>query len=329
MLNVNNHPYESLYSGLLRAGTYRSASGINPNRTTAGSIPGSTAQTDSVAYSSLYTAKREADSLRVMGSEGSSTNSESTPRTTRETTDSTAEGGASTSQANAGKTDEAGKNGGGKAKSGADELSDDEKRMVEQLKARDQEVRQHEQAHQSAGAGYAGAASFTYQKGPDGKNYAIGGEVSIDTSDAGTPEATAAKMRIVRAAALAPANPSGQDLSVAAAASKREMEAMREAREIKAEEAEEKREEAKAAAEKAQGKNGESEAAGKTGEDNPPAASESAATQNTAPSRSDESAARANGATAGGIASLAPRPATPGYGRDNSRSATALIDLVA
>jgi hypothetical protein len=47
---------------------------------------------------------------------------------------------------------------------------------------------------------------------PDGCDYALGGEVAIDTSAiAGDPEATLRKMEQIRRAALAPANPSGQD----------------------------------------------------------------------------------------------------------------------
>jgi len=54
-------------------------------------------------------------------------------------------------------------------------LSPDEERLVTDLQARDAEVKTHEAAHQAAGAGMTGAASYTYQQGPDGKMYAIGG----------------------------------------------------------------------------------------------------------------------------------------------------------
>ncbi|GGC57892.1 putative metalloprotease CJM1_0395 family protein [Marinobacter halophilus] len=87
------------------------------------------------------------------------------------------------------------------------------------LKARDREVRAHEAAHQAVGGQYAGAMSFTYQRGPDGAQYAVGGEVPIDVSPvAGDPQATVEKMRVVRAAAMAPAQPSAQDRAVAAQA---------------------------------------------------------------------------------------------------------------
>ena len=98
------------------------------------------------------------------------------------------------------------------------ELTDEEKEVVEKLKARDQEVRPPEAAHAAAGGQYAGAPTFSYQQGPDGKRYAIGGEVSIDTSPGSTPEETIRKADQIRAAALAPADPSGQDQAVAAAA---------------------------------------------------------------------------------------------------------------
>ena len=90
--------------------------------------------------------------------------------------------------------------------------------VVRQLRARDREVRAHEAAHVAAGGSLVrGGPSFTYQTGPDGRSYAIGGEVQIDASAvANDPQATLAKSNQIRAAALAPANPSAQDLRVAA-----------------------------------------------------------------------------------------------------------------
>lgn len=96
---------------------------------------------------------------------------------------------------------------------------------IEQLKARDQEVRVHEQAHASTGGQYAGAPQYEYTTGPDNKRYVTDGEVSIDVSEAKTPEETLKKMEQVRAAALAPAEPSSQDLKVAAEASQKATEA--------------------------------------------------------------------------------------------------------
>lgn len=92
--------------------------------------------------------------------------------------------------------------------------------VISQLKARDTEVRAHEMAHLVAAGSYArGGMSFTYQTGPDGRQYAIGGEVGIDTSPiTGDPEATMQKAMVVQRAALAPAEPSAQDQKVAQAA---------------------------------------------------------------------------------------------------------------
>jgi len=100
------------------------------------------------------------------------------------------------------------------------ELNIKEQARVNELQQRDTEVKAHEQAHLSAAGGIAtSGASFTYTKGPDGKRYATGGEVSIDTSAvAGDPAATLAKADAIKRAALAPASPSSQDQKVAASA---------------------------------------------------------------------------------------------------------------
>jgi hypothetical protein len=110
---------------------------------------------------------------------------------------------------------------------GAGELTPEDKAEVEQLQQRDSEVRQHEAAHQAAAGAHAkGGASFEYTTGPDGRRYAVGGEVQIDTSAVeGDPEATIAKMRQLQAAALAPADPSAQDRQVAAGAAAKIQEA--------------------------------------------------------------------------------------------------------
>ena len=99
-------------------------------------------------------------------------------------------------------------------------LTQDQIRILNKLKQTDMEVRQHEMAHISAGAGLiTSGMNLTYQRGPDGKNYAVAGEVQIDTSPVpGDPQATLEKMKQVKAAALAPANPSSQDQTVAASA---------------------------------------------------------------------------------------------------------------
>jgi metal-dependent amidase/aminoacylase/carboxypeptidase family protein len=94
------------------------------------------------------------------------------------------------------------------------------------LQARDREVRTHEQAHLSAlGPHKTGGASFQYTTGPDGQQYATSGEVPVNVSPGSTPQETISKAQTIRRAALAPAEPSGADRSVAAAASQLEAKA--------------------------------------------------------------------------------------------------------
>ncbi|MDC2889764.1 putative metalloprotease CJM1_0395 family protein [Psychrosphaera algicola] len=96
---------------------------------------------------------------------------------------------------------------------------------VQQLERRDDEVRAHEQAHASVGGGHAGTPSYQYETGPNGQKYAVSGEVPIDVSKEPTAQETIQKMQTVRAAALAPAEPSSQDRKVAAEASQKISEA--------------------------------------------------------------------------------------------------------
>lgn len=99
------------------------------------------------------------------------------------------------------------------------ELSTAEQTQLRQLKTRDLEVRTHEQAHMAAAGQYAASgASFTYQRGPDGNRYAIGGEVQIDIGKESKPEDTIQKMAVIARAALAPASPSPADRQIAAQA---------------------------------------------------------------------------------------------------------------
>lgn len=106
-------------------------------------------------------------------------------------------------------------------------LSDEEAKQVNELKQRDREVRNHEQAHKAAAGQYArGGPVYQYQQGPDGRRYAVGGHVSIDTAPVkGDPEATIQKMQVVQRAALAPAEPSSQDRAVAAHAARQAAQA--------------------------------------------------------------------------------------------------------
>ena len=86
------------------------------------------------------------------------------------------------------------------------------------LQARDRLVRAHEHAHMAAGGGQvAGVAQYDYQTGPDGRQYAVGGSVSVVmTSVPGDPEASRRSAGAAERAAMAPGGPSGQDFKVAA-----------------------------------------------------------------------------------------------------------------
>lgn len=107
--------------------------------------------------------------------------------------------------------------------------------LIRSLASRDAEVRSHEAAHVAAAGGLAGSPSYSFQVGPDGRSYAVGGEVSIDLSPGQTPDETISRARRVRAAALAPGDPSAADLSVAAAAMSMELRAGEELRRAESE----------------------------------------------------------------------------------------------
>lgn len=110
---------------------------------------------------------------------------------------------------------------------------------IDELVQRDREVRTHEQAHAAVGGQYAGAPTYSFKRGPDGQRYAVSGEVSIDTAPVpNDPEATMRKMEVVMRAALAPIEPSAQDLRVAAQAQAQMAQARAELAELRRDEAE-------------------------------------------------------------------------------------------
>ncbi len=166
-----------------------------------------------------------------------------------------------------------------------EDLEPAELRQLEELKARDREVRAHEQAHKAAAGQHGGAVSYEYQSGPDGKKYAVGGEVSVDLSPVrGDPQATVQKMQQVRRAALAPADPSSADRGVAARAAQLAQEAQVALRQERA-----------AAAEDDPAASGETPGAEPTGE----AASAGPDAKGTPPSRESEGAPSATESASG------------------------------
>lgn len=103
------------------------------------------------------------------------------------------------------------------------ELTVQQQRQVAQLQQIDRDVRAHEQAHIAAGHGVVTSGpNYTYTYGPDGKQYAVAGEVGIDTAPERKPEANIDKGIRIQAAALAPRDPSPQDYRVAAVGSQLE-----------------------------------------------------------------------------------------------------------
>jgi len=106
----------------------------------------------------------------------------------------------------------------GKNEGALKELTPEEEAQVRQLAQRDQEVKAHEQAHVAASGGLAGAPSYEYQTGPDGRRYAVGGEVSIRRGGASNTDQALREAEAVKRGATAPAQPSGQDMAVAARA---------------------------------------------------------------------------------------------------------------
>ena len=101
----------------------------------------------------------------------------------------------------------------------SDHTDKEQAAKIAELSKRDREVRAHEQAHASVGGRYAGAPTMSYQRGPDGRLYAVSGEVAIDTSPVpNDPQATLEKALTVQRAALAPSDPSATDQRIAAKA---------------------------------------------------------------------------------------------------------------
>lgn len=99
---------------------------------------------------------------------------------------------------------------------GRQELTPEQQRQVTELKATDRKVRAHEQAHLAVGRSIVTSGpNYTYTYGPDGRTYVSGGEVGIDTAAEREPQANIDKGILIQRTALAPQDPSPQDISVA------------------------------------------------------------------------------------------------------------------
>ena len=97
--------------------------------------------------------------------------------------------------------------------------------VVRELRNTEREVIAHEAAHQAAAGRFGGPVSYTRTTGPDGKSYITGGEVPIHFVTGSTPEETLRNMEQIQKAALAPGDPSAQDIRVAAQAAARAAQA--------------------------------------------------------------------------------------------------------
>lgn len=97
------------------------------------------------------------------------------------------------------------------AASGAKPDADDQA-LLQRLQDRDAKVRAHELAHVMAAGGQAqGLPQYTYQTGPDGRSYAVGGAVNISISSSGDAEGDARQAETARRAALATGETSTRD----------------------------------------------------------------------------------------------------------------------
>ena len=84
-----------------------------------------------------------------------------------------------------------------------------------EYQAEENHVIAHECAHMGSGGGLCGCANYTYELKDNGKSYIIEGEVPITMPNDCDPNATMSNMQIIINSALAPADPSGQDMAVA------------------------------------------------------------------------------------------------------------------
>lgn len=93
----------------------------------------------------------------------------------------------------------------------------DFERVLQKFKKSDADIRSHEQAHATIGQ-TTSPISYNYQQGPDGKMYAVGGQVRLDVSIPDDPKAAMHKLDQIQKASIAGAEPSGADMGIATSA---------------------------------------------------------------------------------------------------------------
>ena len=89
----------------------------------------------------------------------------------------------------------------------------DYERVVKRFEEADSQTRLHEQTHSSA-SNITSTPQYDYQVGPDGKLYATGGEVRVDTSIPKDEQAAQAKLDEIEDTASAPNNLSSADAQI-------------------------------------------------------------------------------------------------------------------
>ncbi len=90
----------------------------------------------------------------------------------------------------------------------------DYERVLEKFKSMDSNIRSHEQAHASSGTTTT-PIQYSYQVGPDGKMYATGGHVRLDTSIPSDPKSAAIKLDQIKRSATSSVDSSSADMSIA------------------------------------------------------------------------------------------------------------------
>lgn len=98
----------------------------------------------------------------------------------------------------------------------------DYKRVLEKFKKSDSNIKAHEQSH-AAGANTTSPIKYSYQTGPDGKLYAVGGEVRLDTSIPKDPNEASFKLSKLQSAASVSDGMSSADSNIAIQASLNKM----------------------------------------------------------------------------------------------------------
>lgn len=98
----------------------------------------------------------------------------------------------------------------------------DYSRVLNKFKQIDQNIRSHEQSH-AAGSSYSSTPKYNYAQGPDGKLYAVGGEVRLDTSMPQDKKAALNKLEEISNASNAPHDVSSADANITRAANLNKM----------------------------------------------------------------------------------------------------------